>query len=250
MPLLHFESQPAQPKPIPTMKSLFVSSRMQSLVIAVNFAIASIPVLGQSTNTVSNGSSQPDQGESQQNPGEVVTMSQFEVTTTQGHGYVANNAATAFKTDEKLMDIPQADIVVTNDLINDMAYDNSSDVLQYFGVETLAEGEYLDLRGSSAYSIAFEDEIPQIPAFEDNSVLDSYEVIKGPAQVLYLNAGLAGVILKATKKPLPYNQDIVTASIDSNGLYRYVGDFSGPLGNIGAVQLSFRFVGTYQHGHT
>jgi len=32
-----------------------------------------------------------------------------------GHGYASTNAAAGFKTDESLMDIPQADIVVTQD---------------------------------------------------------------------------------------------------------------------------------------
>jgi hypothetical protein len=54
---------------------------------------------------------------------EVVKMSQFEVTTTQGHGYIANESATAFKTNEQLINVPQGDILVTADLINDLGYE-------------------------------------------------------------------------------------------------------------------------------
>src|SRR5580700_4296492 len=78
---------------------------------------------------------------------QVVQMSAFEVTTTQGHGYVSSNAAEAFKTNESLMDIPQIDVVVTADLIKDLGYNNSSDILGYFGVAPQYEGEALAMRG-------------------------------------------------------------------------------------------------------
>ncbi len=182
--------------------------------------------------------------------GSPVQMSEFEVTTTQGHGYVSGNSASAFKTDESLMALPQGDIVVTSDLIRDLDYINTTDVLQYFGVQAAAQGEFMTLRGNSTVSLPYLDEGPEIPTWEDDAIIDSYEVIKGPAQTLYLNAGLSGVILKATKKPLPYNQEILTASIDDNGLYRLTGDFTGPIGVLGGAQFSYRFVGVYQHGNT
>ena len=39
--------------------------------------------------------------------------------------------------------------------------------------------------------------------FMDNLFVDSYEVIKGPAALLYPNSALSGVINKTTRKPLP-----------------------------------------------
>src|ERR1700691_2588227 len=78
----------------------------------------------------------------------VVKMSAFEVTTTQGSGDVATTAATAFKTDQPLMDIPQGDVVVTNDFIKDLGYENYTDVLQYFGVFQNIQGANMQMRGS------------------------------------------------------------------------------------------------------
>ena len=179
---------------------------------------------------------------------EVVTMSQFEVTTTQGHGYTTGNSAIAFKTNESLMDIPQADIVVTNDLIRDLGYENTTDVLQYFGVMELIQGDLMTMRGNGVQSQPYLDELATHSFYSDDSVVDSFEVIKGPAQSLYISAGAAGLILKSTKKPLPYDQDIVSASIDEWGLFRGMVDFTGPLGSIGAAKISYRFVGVYQHG--
>jgi len=177
-------------------------------------------------------------------------MSSFEVTTTQGQGYVSGNAATAFKTDQQLMDIPQADVVVTNDLITDLNYENTTDIIQYFGASTQVQGEYFNLRGNATLNTPYLDEMPTLPAYADDSIIDSIEIIKGPAQTLYLNAQLEGVVLKATKKPLPYSQDVVTASVDTNGLFRTMIDSTGPIGKFGDFTLSYRFVAVYQHGNT
>ena len=78
---------------------------------------------------------------------QVVKMDQFEVTTTQGHGYVATNASEAFKTNSSLMDIPQIDTVVTNDLITDIGFENLGDVLQYFGVISSYESDSVKIPG-------------------------------------------------------------------------------------------------------
>ena len=79
-------------------------------------------------------------------------------------------------------------------------------------------------------------------------MVDSYELIKGPAQVLYLNTFLSGTELKTSKVPLPYQQDIVTASITSWGTYRTTFDSTGPVGTINGVQIAYRVVGAYQSG--
>ncbi len=181
--------------------------------------------------------------------GPIVNMSAFEVTTTQGHGYVSTNAASAFKTNESLMNIPQGDIVVTNDLINDIGYTNTTDVLAFFGASAGFEGEATQIRGGGA-GYPYIDSMQVQSPYLDNAIVDSYEVIKGPAEAVYQNAPLSGIVLKSTKKPLPYRQDILTASIDGAGLYRFVGDFTGPLGRVGDAQLSYRFVGVYQSGKT
>jgi len=44
--------------------------------------------------------------------------------------------------------------------------------------------------------------VPTHQYFSDSSIYDSYELIKGPAQALYLGAGIGGVVLATTKKPL------------------------------------------------
>jgi len=178
-----------------------------------------------------------------------VRMSAFEVTTTQGTGYTSTNSANAFKTNQSLMDIPQADVVVTNDMIRDLGYENTTDVLWYFGVSTEIEGDVMTIRGNSVQSQPYMDELPTHSYYTDDVIVDSIELVKGPAQSLYISAGASGLVMKSTKRPLPYDQDILTASIDQNGLYRITGDFTGPIGKLGEAELGYRFVGAYQRGN-
>jgi outer membrane receptor for ferric coprogen and ferric-rhodotorulic acid len=84
--------------------------------------------------------------------------------------------------------------------------------------------------------------------FADNSTIDSYEIIKGAAQVLYLNNGLNGTILEHTKQPLPYARDDIDATVNSFGSLRMVADFTGPIGTIDDVLVSYRVVATGDTG--
>ncbi len=180
-------------------------------------------------------------------PEKIIEMSKFEVRTTQGRGYVATNSATGMKTNEPLMDIPQAVVVITQDLIKDIGATNSTSIAQYFGLSQFFEGEFFAARGFRI-NPAYVDGMPSNQSYEDNAYVDTYEVIKGPAQVLYLNASSSGIVLKSTKKPLPFKQHIVTAGFDSNGGWRATVDSTAPLGEVGGVKLGYRFVGVQAGG--
>lgn len=179
--------------------------------------------------------------------GTVVRLSKFEVVTTQDKGYVANNAATGFKTNQELMKIPQSVTVVTRDLIEDIGATKSSDVMQYAGASQFYRGESFRLRGARVLNAYMDDAIENVP-YSDNVNIDSYEVIRGPAGVLYANSSLGGVILKSTKKPLPYNMRKVNFSFKDYGEYRTELDVTGPAGDLGDAKVGYRFVAAYQGG--
>ena len=80
---------------------------------------------------------------------DILMMSQFEVNTTQGHGYFAPTTAAAFKTNESMMNVPQGVIVVTKDFIDDINTSDSSQVLRFFGVAAKFTGDTMLLRGSA-----------------------------------------------------------------------------------------------------
>ncbi len=180
---------------------------------------------------------------------QLVTMSQFEVTTTQGHGYAAPTSAAAFKTNEALINIPQSVQVVTKDFIDDLNSPNTSDVLRYFGVNAKFIGDTLLMRGSNIQVQPWIDDIPVKGFYTDSSMFDSYEVIKGPAQALYLGAGIGGLVLETTKKPLPFQQDSLSLTLDQWGMFRTVVDATGPAGKIGDAAIGYRFVGAWQGGN-
>ena len=178
---------------------------------------------------------------------EAVLLSAFEVVTTEGRGYVSNNSVTGFKTHQELLKIPQAITVVTRDFINDIGAMNTSDILQYAGVSNFFRGESLAVRGARV-SNALIDEMPNGVPYMDSVFIDSYEVIRGPAAVLYRSSSLGGVVLKNTKKPLPAARQEVMFRLDQWGTYRGQFDVTGPLGKMKDLKLGYRVVGAYQGG--
>jgi iron complex outermembrane receptor protein len=178
-----------------------------------------------------------------------VILSPFEVSTTKDKGYTSSNAATGFKTNQVLLQIPQAVTLVTRDLIDDIGAVDSSSVLQFAGVTTFFKGESFSIRGARV-GLTLVDDVPDQLPYADNAYVDSYTVIRGPSSTLYLNAGLSGTILITTKKPLPTPQYSITAKTDEHGLIRGEVDFTGPLGSIGNAKFSYRFVGVAQGGDT
>ncbi len=178
---------------------------------------------------------------------EVITLSVFEVASTQGKGYTVTNAATGFKTNENLLKIPQAVTVLTRDLIDDIGAVDSSNILQYAGVLNFFAGESLAMRGTRINN-PFLDEMPDGVPYLDNVNIDSYTALRGPAATLYINASLGGTVLKTSKFPLQKPQYSVTAKTNEHGTYRTEADFTGPIGNIGDMKFSYRFVAAKQGG--
>ncbi len=182
---------------------------------------------------------------------EVVKMSQFEVSTTQGHGYVSTNAAEGFKTSSSLMDIPQVDVVITNDLINDIGAENLSDTMNYFGVYESFQSDGEKMRGGGAATQLYVDEFPAHAGWTDSYTIDTVELIKGGAEGLYmLNSGLGGIVMKAEKKPQAIPMTEFRFSADQFGLIRFNIDSTGPLMKIGDTQISYRAILTWQKGKT
>lgn len=177
---------------------------------------------------------------------EALVLSAFEVSTTQGRGYTSTNSASGFKTNEPLIDIPQPILVVTRDLIDDIGYTTMSDVLQFAGVVTTFRGERGAMRGTGASVLL--DDMPHTHPYLDNANVDSYQILRGPTSVLYIGTGIAGTIIKTSKKPLSTPHRVLTATLDEHGTYRSEIDVTGPVGNVGAAKFSYRFVGVNQGG--
>lgn len=182
-------------------------------------------------------------------PDEVVTMSAFTVSNTQGKGYLANDAVSGLKTKQLLLDIPQSIQVIPRDIIEDLGQFNSTiDTIKYVssGVVPYGYGEVVFQRGFRSGSPLIDGQL-DLPTAADSVSYDSYEVLKGPAAVLYgQRADLAGIIIKHTKKPLSVARQSVRAAVGEGGFYRGEVDVTGPLGSLGSVPVSYRFIAAYQ----
>lgn len=176
---------------------------------------------------------------------EPIVLSAFTVSSTQGKGYVANDAVAGLKSQQKLIDIPQSIQIVPRDVIEDLGQFNSSiDVIKYVssGVIPYAYGEVVFQRGFRSGGPLVDGQADVIVAADPVSY-DSFEVLKGPAAVLYgQRADLAGLINKHTRKPLPVARRSVRVIIGEGGLYRGEVDLTGPVGKLGSVPVSYRVI--------
>ena len=185
------------------------------------------------------------------NSDQVVQMSQFVVQTTQGMGYVDANSVSGFKTNQSLLDIPQAELVLTQDFIKDIPFTkNIADLLRVVGYNSFyrsgGAGEGTMVRGSRI-SVALTDGMIA-PGWFDSYFLDSFEILKGLAAALYQGTSTTGALLKTSKKPLPYEQNVVGLQADSQGLIRGTVDSTGPVGTLGDSKVGYRLVLSDQHG--
>lgn len=177
-------------------------------------------------------------------------LTKFEVRSTQGIGYSEGNSASALKTSEPLMRLPAQIIVVTNDMVNDIGSHYASDILTYAGLVPYYRGPAIISRGSRIGN-PYIDDVPQATGIgvSDNTNIDTYQVIKGPQQVLYPLASLAGLVIETTKKPLPdITQGIFDAKISEWGRHTVTFDVNQPLATIGDAKLTGRLVGIDQAG--
>lgn len=177
-------------------------------------------------------------------------LSKFEVRSTQGVGYSQGNSASALKTSEPLMKLPAQIIVVTNDMVNDIGSHYASDILTYAGLVPYYRGPAIISRGSRIGN-PYIDDVPQATGIgvSDNTNIDTYQVIKGPQQVLYPLASLAGLVIETTKKPLPgITQGIFDAKISEWGRHTFTFDVNQPVATVGDAKLTARLVGIDQSG--
>ena len=219
-------------------KSVSRSSRSLFAAIATCvFTFAVVPLLAQ----LAPAASDPAKDEA-------IELSVYKVTSTQDTGYAAKSA-TPFKTKQQIVDIPQAITLVTRDLIDDIGEFDLAKVLVYVGGVPKFGGELYQLRGSNATSTypIVDGQISRT-VYMDNLFIDSIEIIRGPAALLYPNSQLQGVINKTTRRPQAKSMASIKTSVTDYGLYRVVGDATGPIGKIGEGQLNYRLLGGLSRG--
>jgi iron complex outermembrane receptor protein len=182
-------------------------------------------------------------------PGEVVNLSAFEVSATQGSGYRTSNSVTGTKSSKRLIDIPASVAVITRDFMDDMISDQTiGDVLKYAvagAPPSTNRNNFLQIRGQR-FESPWTDGIRVSNSPNELSVIDSIEVLKGVNSVLYgTRVPAGGLVNRITKKPqvrsynavkLMYGDyDFRRAEIDTTGAIPQTGD-----------RFAYRFIGAKQ----
>ncbi|NEQ20722.1 MAG: TonB-dependent siderophore receptor, partial [Microcoleus sp. SIO2G3] len=175
------------------------------------------------------------------------------VTGEQGDGYRTPNATTATRTDTPLRDIPQSIQVVPEQVLDDQqavrlqdAVRNVSGVVQ--GNTFGSGGDTFNLRGFPQFTLlrnGFRDN-SENRSVRETANLESVEVLKGPASVLYGTLEPGGVINLSTKQPLSEPFYAAEVQVGNFNFIRPTIDFSGPLNS--DRSLLYRLNVAYENG--
>jgi len=131
---------------------------------------------------------------------------QVQVQGSSASAYRSDSARSASKLDAPLRDIPQSVHVIPQQLLRDQGARSMQDALKHIpGVGLMAGDGQRDafvLRGFNAlFDVLLDGFRDDAQYFRDLYNIDSIEIIKGPAAVLYGRGSSGGLINRVTKKP-------------------------------------------------
>lgn len=165
----------------------------------------------------------------------------------------ASKAVTLGKADLAPLDMPQMTGTVSSVVIANQQASRLGDVLKNVSGVSLTQqrqgvAETFSARGYSigiagaGGSIFKNGVLSNTMGFPEASTLESVEVLKGSAALLYGNVSGGLIINMVTKKPKFERGGEVSMRVGSFGLYKPMVDLYGPL----SKNLAFRVVGTYE----
>ena len=120
-------------------------------------------------------------------------------------GYIATGTSTATKTNTPLIDIPQSITVITKQQAEDRGSFTVGEALRYVPGIAVAQGEghrdQISIRGQVTTADFFVDGVrDDVEYFRDLYNVETIEVLKGPAAMIFGRGGGGGVVNRVTKK--------------------------------------------------
>ncbi len=178
---------------------------------------------------------------------EVLTLSPFQVTTTQDRGYRAGNSVSATRIDTPIKDLPFSINAFTEEFIDDIGARDLYDIVQYAPGVTTVGREFT--AGNAVYNIRGFDQSPQHNGFVGESYVDAatierVEVVKGPSSLLYGQVAPGGTVNYITKRPQTRSFAKLSAAAGSHDYWRASLDLNRPL--VGDTLL-LRFNGSWEN---
>ncbi len=168
--------------------------------------------------------------------------------------YTVSNTLTATKTDTPIHETPASIQVVPRQVIEDQKTPRMKDALENVsGVrpnQSIGSGNRFIIRGFPDLGKTYRNGLlatsPSGFPFEmDTANIESIEVLKGPASILYGRIEPGGMINVNTKRPLDTPHGALEQQFGSYNFYRTLWDVGGAITD--SRSLSVRFAGGYQN---
>jgi iron complex outermembrane receptor protein len=165
-----------------------------------------------------------------------------------------NKPVSVDKANIKALDLPQSTGTVTNRVIEDQQINRLGDAIKNVSGVSLTQtrggvGETFSARGYSigitgASSSIFKDGVlTNTAGFPEASTLESVEVLKGSAALLYGNVSTGLIINMVTKKPQFESGGEVSMRYGSYNMFKPAFDVYGPI----SQNVAFRMIGVYEN---
>lgn len=169
--------------------------------------------------------------------------------------YTVKNSSTATKTDTPIFDTPVSVQVVPRSVMDDQKTTRIKDALENVsGVRaqpTLGTGNGFIIRGfrnNRVYRNGLLANADGFPTEMDGGNVQSIDVLKGPAAVLFGRIEPGGLINVTTKKPLDIPYYSLEQQFGSYDFYRTQWDATGAVTS--DKKLLYRFTGAYQNNNS
>lgn len=176
------------------------------------------------------------------------TLPGITVTGTQEPGYKTPVGGASTKSDTPLVETPMSVQVVPREVLDDQrAYNLYEAIKNVSGVLTSQYTfyDFVQIRGfANGYAANYRNGL-QLQAISglDMALVDSIEVVKGPASMLYGRIEPGGLVNQVMKRPQAASAYALAQEAGSFGLWRTTLDATGPV--TGDKTLRYRVVGAY-----
>ncbi|PTX97871.1 TonB-dependent receptor plug domain-containing protein [Opitutus sp. ER46] len=171
---------------------------------------------------------------------EPVVLSPFLIRSERDRGYGATTSLGASRVALDMSNIPASVVSLNEQLFADIGAVDALEVLPYAsGVQRVSNGapgqEAFSLRGFAITGLRIRDGLPEViegvdQPYDESSVYERVEILKGPAGTLYGTTSMGGIVNKISKWPRFKTRHQIELQAQSyDEFYRAMVDSTGPL---------------------
>lgn len=226
-----------------TTKNIASMLRLPPISLAIPLGFALVTNLPGAQQTPAAGSAES----------EIVVQDPFVVRADSSVGYQTQRIVGATRTNEALIDIPQAVVVFNQHAIEDTGSSFLNELFRFVsnaqGNSSLGEDQFT-FRGRKMSERFDGLALQDASGFNDMSVYERVEFIKGGNAVLFGNSSEGGILNIVYKRPLSTPQRTVKATVGNWNWYRGEVDLTGPLWKGKKVQWNYRTIAAAQDNDT